>query len=160
MAVTQLRGGASIDIPTAQDNAAAVRPLLRHELEQWRQERAKKDFEWKFPVQPAAATFFTFPPGAPEPGYAWSVKAVTANLSAAGVMLVYKASSAGDTRFGVGHDTALTAGSLNLAVVNWSSDALRLRESEGIYVVTAATFTQVNMRAWQVPAEMVAEVYD
>jgi hypothetical protein len=44
--------------------------------------------------------------------------------------------------------------------LTWSSDAARLRHGEGLYLVASSNISEVFVGAWEVPAEMEADIYD
>jgi hypothetical protein len=235
-------GGVKYDFPSREEIAADTHTAVRHGLEQWRSERAKKRLEETVPFNVPAASAFIGPFGSPLPGYVWSLKLVAVNLSAPGTLAVYKASSSGVTTrplaalpvtippvyttqtapavpattvaaqnttnqaytvvisggsglsavtvngvivgSGDGTYTVPPYGAISVTysttaptwtwtatqtsppaapavqVATWSADQARLKMSEGVYLVTSATITQAYVTAWQVPAEMEADVYD
>lgn len=164
MAQQVIRGGAPVDIPTADETADAVEARMRAfyrqqaEIESARErERARgmKRMEIYVPVSPAANNIFIGQTVAanegngPELGYVWSVRMVSITLSGTGTLTVYKSSTNADTRRPVWYSG--TGQPVQVAL--WSSDQLRLRPGEGLYIVGSTTLTQVFVAAWEVIAE-------
>jgi hypothetical protein len=125
-------------------------------------QRAKKRIEITVPIQPAATSVFVGQAtgnntaNGPEEGYVWSLKLVGITLAGTGTLTVYKASASGDVR----RPLWATGTGMPVQVATWSSDQARIRHGEGIYVVGSANLTSVYLAAWEVPAEMEAEIYD
>ncbi len=164
MATQMVQGGRPLEIPTADETAAAVSDRMmafyreQRAIEDARdRERAKgmKRMEILVPVSPAANNIFigqtvTANEGnGPELGYVWSVRMVSITLSGTGTLTVYKSSSSADTRRPVWYSG--TGQPVQVAL--WSSDQLRLRPGEGLYIVGSTTMTYVFVSAWEVIAE-------
>ena len=164
MATQMVRGGAPLEIPTADEVADAVDGRMQAFYREQRaiedaRERARargmKRMEILVPVSPAANNIFigqavTANEGnGPEQGYVWSVRMVSITLSGTGTLTVYKSSSSADTRRPVWYSG--TGQPVQVAL--WSSDQLRLRSGEGLYIVGSTTLTYVFVSAWEVIAE-------
>ena len=161
MAKILIRAGAEIDVPTREevreDIHAAVRDVAALENARERElARTMKRMEILVPVSPAANNIFigqtvTANEGnGPELGYIWSVRMVSITLSGTGTLTVYKSSSNTDTRRPVFYSGT----GQPVQVATWSSDQLRLRPGEGLYIVGSTTLTYVFMSAWEVASEM------
>ncbi len=159
----------SFDIPTAEEIGTTVDARMRAFWEQQREiesarERERltgfKRMEILVPVSPAANNIFIGQSvtanigNGPEQGCVWSVRMVSITLSGTGTLTVYKSSSSADTRRPVWY--AGTGQPVQVAL--WSSDQLRLRNGEGLYIVGSTTLTSVFISAWQVPAEREGEL--
>ena len=159
MALFPIHGGATVETITPAE--------LRLELERWEaRQRAEADnvkrMEVAFPVQPPAINFFVSQVnfiGTPDEGYVWSLKMVAVTLSAAATLVVYKASSTGQTTRPLASFQAQTA---NVPLIaTWSSDQAELKHGEGVYLVAGSgTITGVYMTGEQVTAEKAAKIYD
>lgn len=149
-------GPQDVNIPDAAEIAAVVGAQLRAA------DRGKKRIEILIPINPASTSVFVGQANSPntangpEEGYVWSLKLVSITLSGTGTLTVYKASNSGDTR----RPLWTTGTGMPVQVATWSADSARIRHGEGIYIVGSATLTSVYLAAWQVPAEMEAEIYD
>jgi len=83
----------------------------------------------------------------PESGWAWSVKMVSAALSAAAVLSVWW-----DAQMTL--PAAPPAASATSGVISWGSDSLVLKPGRALYASTSTgTITSVLVAAWQIPAE-------
>lgn len=162
MATTLIRGGSVIDTPTP----AEMRQIMAEQLADDRRQRAEADnvkrMELAVPIQPPAITFFasvTTLIGTPDEGYVWSLKLVAATLSAAATLVIYKASSSGQTTRPLASFQAQTA---NVPLIaTWSSDQAELKHGEGLYLVAGSgTITGIYMTGEQVTAEKAAKIYD
>ena len=157
MAEQLVRGGAPLDIPTAEETAGAVDTRMRAfwreqaaiaEAREREQARGLKRMELYMAVNPAAGTFWTGP--LVDEGYVWSLRLAGVNMSAANIFVMYRATQSGDTRRPVWVDP--TSGSTHVAT--WSSDQGRLRHGDGLYVVAATgNITSLYVSAWELPAE-------
>ena len=165
MAKVLIRAGAALDVPTRAEVAEDLRSIWeeQRQIESARERerlRSMKRIELFIPVSPAANNVFigqtvTANEGnGPELGYIWSVRMVSITLSGTGTLTVYKSSSSADTRRPVWY--AGTGQPVQVAL--WSSDQLRLRPGEGLYIVGSTTLTAVFMSAWQVAAEREGEL--
>lgn len=165
MAKVLIRAGAEIDVPTRAEVAQDLRSIWdeQREIESARERerlRSMKRVELFIPVSPAANNVFigqtvTANEGnGPELGYVWSVRMVSITLSGTGTLTVYKSSSSADTRRPVWY--AGTGQPVQVAL--WSSDQLRIRPGEGLYIVGSTTLTAVFMSAWQIAAEREGEL--
>jgi hypothetical protein len=113
-------------------------------MDSWRQRAAGTDYITRISLGVDAATAIV---EGPLQGYAWSVKMISAALSAAGIFTVW-------------WDAAMTlpaaepAASGTSANITWGSDSLCLKPGRVLYVSTSAgTITSMLIGAWQIPAE-------
>lgn len=156
MAEQLVRGGAPLDIPTADETASAVDARMRafwHEqaaiAEAREREHARgvKRMEIFLAVTPAAATFWTGP--LVDEGYIWSLRLAGINTAGGGLPNIFRASASGDTRRPIWADPS--TGTVHVAT--WSSDQARLRHGDGLYLSAGGNLTSIYLSAWQVPAE-------
>jgi hypothetical protein len=156
MAQQMVRGGAALDIPTADENADAVDGRLRafyaeqaaiEDARQREYARGLKRMETFIAVVPAAATFFTG--SLVDEGFVWSLRTAGINTAGGGLPVIYKASASGDTRRPIWVDQS--TGTVHSAT--WSSDQVRLRHGDGLYLTSGGNLTGIWLSAWQVPAE-------
>lgn len=169
MARQMVTGGQPLEIPSTAEISDVVGAQLaefysrQREIESARERerlRGFKRMEILVPVSPAANNIFIGQSvtanigNGPEQGYVWSVRMVSITLSGTGTLTVYKSSSSADTRRPVWY--AGTGQPVQVAL--WSSDQLRLRHGEGLYIVGSTTLTSVFISAWEVPAEREGEL--
>ncbi len=165
MAKVVIRAGAEIDVPTRAEVAEDLRSIWeeQRQIESARERerlRTMKRVELFVPISPAANNIFigqtiTANEGnGPELGYVWSVRMVSITLSGTGTLTVYKSSSSGDTRRPVWYSG--TGQPVQVAL--WSSDQLRIRPGEGLYLVGSTTLAGVFMSAWEIAAEREGEL--
>jgi hypothetical protein len=91
-------------------------------------------------------------PYAPESGYSWSIKLLSAQLSAAGVLSVYPSSSPNVAPIAV--ITAVTNGPNIEAVATFSSNSAVVKDSAGITFFSASNILTYRIMVEQVPTEM------
>ncbi len=169
MAQQMIQGGRPVEIPTADEIGSMMDGRLhefyerQREIESARERERLKGFkriEVFIPVSPAANNVFIGQTVAanvgngPELGFVWSVRMVSITLSGTGTLTVYKSSTSADTRRPVWYSG--TGQPVQVAL--WSSDQLRIRPGEGLYIVGSTTLTAVFMSAWEVPAEREGEL--
>ena len=152
MPEVEIRAGTRFSIP----GEAEHRKWLGAELQAWERERqrGKKRMELMLPGPlPLASTFFIN--NIIDEGYIWSLRLASANLASSGTLVIYKATSTGDTR-----RPLFSGASASTQVATWSSDQARMRHSDGLYFSASQNITEVFISAWQVPAEREGEIYD
>lgn len=156
MAQQLVRGGAPLDIPTAEENAAAAAARMQafwreqaaiEEARQREYARGLKRMEIYLTVSPAATTFWTGP--LVDEGYVWSLRLAGINTAGGGLPNIFRASASGDTRRPIWVDPS--TGTVHTAT--WSSDQARLRHGDGLYLSSAGNLTSLYLSAWQLPAE-------
>jgi hypothetical protein len=144
----EIRAGGALDILTKSELDlsmghhfdAAIRDLLRG-----------VDFV-SFSGQGNGTGTFTIPYNA-ESGYTWSVKLVSAQLSAAGELSIYPASS--NTVAPLKTVAAVANGTLFEAVATWGSNQAVLKDGRQITLYSAtAVINNYLLMAEQVPTEM------
>ena len=160
MAQQQIRGGAMLDIPSADEIGDVVDRrwqafyAQQREIEETRQRerlRGLKRMEFYAAVVPAATTFWTG--DLVEEGYAWSLRLAGVNTANGGLPNIYRASQSGDTRRPIWADPS--SGTVHVAT--WSSDQARLRHGDGLYFSSTGNITSIYVSAWQLPAEREGE---
>ena len=170
MPLTQIHGGAIVDIPTAEETAAAVDARHRafwHEqqaIESARErerQRAKKDLRRSTLLATPAGTRVTILDGiAPEPGYKWVVRYISVYLAAAGTGQAFITS-----------DTTSTLGALTqakcVAAMTTSSQyqaqslpegACILSVGEGLYLNFTQNINGYMIAGWESVAERIGEL--
>jgi hypothetical protein len=108
-----------------------------------------------FPLEPAAAPVSTITVG-PEEGYAWSVKLLSTTLASAGTLLIYKASSSGQTSRLVGNLTTSQTGQVQY----WAANQCFLQHGTALYLLATQGLTNYYLGAEQAIAEQAWKVFD
>lgn len=170
MVAQMVRGGGALEIPTADETAAAVDQRHRafwHEQQavQDARDREKlrgiKRMEYVVPVNSSGTTAFlgTSQIG-PEEGYLWTLMLAGIILSSGGNnLIIYKASASGDTRRPLALIPAPTSGAAMVAT--WGKMQAVIRHGEGLYMVASGgTITSAYLAGEQVQGPMEAKLYE
>lgn len=152
MPAVVIQGGMRVEIPNRDENRADFRQVI----DDYERSRAKgvKWMEEAIPITTPATTFFQTL-SQPQPGYVWSLKIVSATLASAGTLVVYKASSSGDTRRPIANVPSSTT-----PVATWSSNQGFMYTTQGIYIVAGQNITALYIAAEQSIAEQMEKIFD
>jgi hypothetical protein len=154
VARTLIRGGAELETVTLAEFGAF--------MDQRERERAR-GVKWveyalpfgSFPLAPASAPTSTLTVG-PEEGFSWSVKILSTTLAAAGTLLIYKASSSGQTSRLVGTLQVSQAGQVQY----WAANQCFLQHGTALYLVATQGLTNYYLGAEEAIAEQAWKVFD
>jgi hypothetical protein len=158
MAEVRIQGGAMIDIPTAQENAAAVdhgrRGFAAEQagIERAREREYARAVKWmriavSDPLTPTKETIT-----GPEIGYSWKLRRFTCTISAADSVSLYTGTEAANNRLIAFTPSVATQ---VVYVITFSPEEI-IRGGESVFATTSGTghFSAYYLSAWQVPTEM------
>lgn len=165
MTAQMVQGGRTLDIPSADENAAAVDGRVRawwleeQEIQQARERehlRGVKLLRRDFALTTPAGTRFTVTDGiTPEQGYVWCVLLVSAQLASAGVFQAFITSDTDTTRTAASQRRLVAAGASNTyQALTIPKNACVLMPGEGLFLNAAQNILSYFLSGWEVPAEM------
>jgi hypothetical protein len=154
VAVTLIKGGAQLETVTLAEFSAFMDKRERDRA------RGVKWVEFAvpfngFPLAPASAPTSVLTEG-PEEGYAWSVKILSTTLASAGTLLIYKASSSGQTSRLVGTQQTSQTGQVQY----WAANQCFLQHGTALYLLATQGLTNYYIGAEQAIAEQAWKVFD
>ena len=170
MAQQLVRGGAPIDIPTADEVADAVDPRMRAfwaeqrgiaEAREREQLRTMKDLRRSAMLTTPATTRPTVLDGiSPEAGYKWVVRLVGVFLASAGTGQAFITSDSASA-LGVltqGRPVAALTTSAQFQVATFPQGACVLDEGEGLYLNFTTNINGYTITGWEVMAEQIGKL--
>jgi hypothetical protein len=165
MAAQLVRGGGTLDIPTADENAAAAMGHVRafvaeqQEIAQARQRenlRGVKLLRRDTSLTTPATTRITTADGiTPEQGYVWCVLMVSAQLASAGTFQAFITSDTDTTRTAAQQRRLVASGASNqYQAIPIGKNACVLLPGEGLFLNAGQNITAYFLSGWEIPAEM------
>ena len=160
-----VRGGGTLDIPSADETADAVDGRVRawwHEQQEIQQTREREHLRGvkllrrDAPLTVPATTRFTAVDSIiPESGYVWCVLMVSAQLASAGTFQAFISSDTDTTKTAAQQRRLVVSGTSNqyqtLAI---PKNACVLMPGEGLFLNAGQNIISYFLSGWEVPAEM------
>jgi hypothetical protein len=136
----------TVDILTSSELKDTLGHQMSHTIREW-----FRGIDYTGTAGPGNGTGLIQIPAA-EQGYTWSVRLVSAQLSAAGSLSVYPGDATNSAPVGV--MASVPNGTLNEVVIQWASEALVIKDGRTLTLVSAVTILNWRVLAKQVPTEM------
>lgn len=165
MAQQMVRGGGTLEIPTAEETADVVDGRFRsfwaeqQEVQQARERehlRGVKLLRRDTALASPAGTRFTVTDDiTPEQGYVWCVLLVSAQLASAGTFQAFISSDTDTTRTAAQQRRLVANGASNqYQAISIPKNACVLMPGEGLFLNASQNINSYFLSGWEVPAEM------
>lgn len=165
MALQQVRGGGTLDIPTADETTAVM--MSRVEAF-WAEQEAISEAREREHLRgvkllrrdsslatPATSRFTVTDDITPEQGYVWCVLLVSAQLASAGIFNAFISSDTDTTKTAAMQRRLVAAGASNIyQALGIGKNQCVLMPGEGLALYAGQNIVSYFLAGWEVPAEM------